>query len=45
MGNADKNASGWSTEGVWGVLVAIVCPLLLAAATFTPWVVVIVSLS
>lgn len=45
MNNADKENSGFFAEGFLSLVVAIVGSLLLAAATFTPWVVVVVALS
>ncbi len=45
MSNTDKRFSGLLAGGVLSLVLAIAGSLLLAAATFTPWAVVIVSLS
>ncbi len=45
MNVSEENSSGNVTEGVFGLAIAISGSLLIAAASFTPWVVVVVSLA
>ncbi len=45
MDNSGKHTSGYATDGVLGLAIAVSGSLIIAAASFTPWAVVIVSLS